>query len=157
MKYYTSIFFILLAFALVSCGSDDDICTSGEATPRMKIKFKDANNKIIRLDSLHVNVDYGDGKKSVYKVAKVDSVLIPLRVDESEFTNVYIKETYNGAESEIKLNYTTNSEYVSPACGIKKTYSNVSSSLETADPVTSIEQIQTQILNEDKTFLYLIF
>ena len=157
MKYFILIFFLILSFMVVSCGSDDDICTSGEATPRMKMKFKDTNNKIIRLDSLYVNVDYGSGKTAVFTGAKVDSALIPLRVDESDFTNIYIRRFNKGAVSEVKIGYTTKSEYVSPACGIKKVYENTTSTLVTANPVTSIEQTQTQILNEDKTHLYLIF
>ncbi len=37
--------FLILGFLLTSCENDDDVCVSGEATPRLKIKFKSADNK----------------------------------------------------------------------------------------------------------------
>lgn len=157
MKNLIRIFFLISVLMLVSCNSDDDICTSGEATPRLKMKFKDSNNKIVRLDSLYIDVDYGSGKKAVFTGAKVDSVLLPLRVDESGFTEFYVRRLKKGATSKVKMTYTTKSQYVSPACGIKKTYENVASQLVTPNPVTALEQNQTQIVNEGKTNLYLIF
>jgi len=32
---------------------DDDVCVSGEATPRMKVKFKSADGRVATLDSLY--------------------------------------------------------------------------------------------------------
>ena len=153
MKYF--LFFLLILF--VSCVSDDDICVSGEATPRMKFKFLTDEGKPKTLDSLYVSVDYASGKSLVFKQKNSDSVLIPLRVDEQQFTDVYIKQKTHGVESKIRINYTTKSEYVSPACGIKKTYENVEGELLKANPVNTIEQNQNQIINEDKTHFYLIF
>ncbi len=157
MKIFRILVCVFTAFFMFSCSSDDDICTSGEATPRMKIKFKDSNQKLIRLDSLYVDVDYGNGAVNVLKAKAIDSVLIPLRVDDTGFTEFSIRKTAKGSKSTIKVNYTSESQYVSPACGIKKLYQNVTSELKTATPVTSLEQTQTQIINESKTHLYLIF
>lgn len=142
---------------MFSCTSDDDICTSGEATPRMKLKFKTTDGKQKTLDTLYVSVDYSSGKSLIYHNKAVDSVLIPLRVDDQDYTNIYIKQRLNGPESKIRINYTTTSEYVSPACGIKRLYDNLDVALEKQDPVTSLEKNQNQIVNEDKTHLYLIF
>ena len=44
---------MILGFLLTSCENDDDVCVSGEATPRLKIKFKSADNKVLTLDSLY--------------------------------------------------------------------------------------------------------
>ncbi len=143
---------------MISCGSDDDICTSGEATPRMKIKFKNAaTGNAKTLDSLYVDVDYGNGAINVSQQRLADSTLIPLRVDENEFTEIYVHLTKNGAKSKIKVNYSTKTEYVSPACGIKKLYENLETTLSNADPVLSVENNQTSILDENKTHLYLHF
>ena len=154
MKYF--LFFILSIF-LISCVSDDDICVSGEATPRMQLKFLTDEGKPKTLDSLYVSVEYASGKSLIVKQRNSDSVLIPLRVDEQEFTDIYIKQRTHGEESKIRINYTTKSEYVSPACGIKKTYENVEGELLKTNPVNTIEQNQNQIINEDKTHFYLIF
>ena len=143
---------------LTSCENDDDVCVSGEATPRLKIKFKSADNKVLTLDSLYLDVDYGNNNVlTVVKAAKVDSALIPIRVDDAGFTELYVRKTKKGSVSKIKLNYNTTSEYVSPACGFKRLYQNLTGTLETANPVTKVELNQNQIINENKAHLYLVF
>ena len=143
---------------LTSCENDDDVCVSGEATPRLKIKFKSADNKVLTLDSLYLDVDYGNNNVlTVIKAAKVDSALIPIRVDDAGFTELYVRKTKKGSVSKIKLNYNTTSEYVSPACGFKRLYQNLTGTLETANPVTKVELNQNQIINENKAHLYLVF
>ena len=143
---------------LTSCESDDDVCVSGEATPRLKIKFKSADNKVLTLDSLYLDVDYGNNNiLTVVRAAKVDSALIPIRVDDAGFTELYVRKTKKGSVSKIKLNYNTTSEYVSPACGFKRLYQNLTGTLETANPVTKVELNQNQIINENKAHLYLVF
>lgn len=143
---------------LYSCGGDDDICESGEGTPRMKVAFKTKNDgKITTVDTLYVAVDYGSGKVDLGKLAMVDSRLIPLRVDDSPYTDVYFKTRIKGAESKVRIKYTTKSAYVSPGCGIKKSYENLTSELITPTPVLGVEDGQNQIENEDKTNLYLLF
>ena len=143
---------------LTSCENDDDVCVSGEATPRLKIKFKSADNKVLTLDSLYLDVDYGNNNiLTVVRAAKVDSALVPIRVDDAGFTELYVRKTKKGSVSKIKLNYNTTSEYVSPACGFKRLYQNLSGSLETANPVTNVELNQNQIINENKAHLYLVF
>ena len=150
--------FLILGFLLTSCESDDDVCVSGEATPRLKIKFKSADNKVLTLDSLYLDVDYGNNNiLTVVRAAKVDSALIPIRVDDAGFTELYVRKTKKGSVSKIKLNYNTTSEYVSPACGFKRLYQNLSGTLETANPVTKVELNQNQIINENKAHLYLVF
>lgn len=143
---------------LTSCENDDDVCVSGEATPRLKIKFKSADNKVLTLDSLYLDVDYGNNNVlTVVRAAKVDSALIPIRVDDAGFTELYVRKTKKGSVSKIKLNYNTTSEYVSPACGFKRLYQNLTGTLETANPVTKVELNQNQIINENKAHLYLVF
>lgn len=110
------------------------------------------------MDSLFIGVDYGMGPVAVFgSTLKTDSVLIPLRVDETPFTKIYVGTSRKAVNSEIQINYTTASEYVSPACGIKKLYQNVNAVLEVPNAVVGIEQNQTQIIDESKTHLYLLF
>lgn len=159
MALFRIIFSFILVFALFSCGSDDDICVSGEATPRVKIKFKTkATGKPRTLDSLYVSVAYGDGiRKVISGQARVDSIMIPLRVDSSAETELYFRLTKHGDSSAVKVNYTTKADYVSPACGIKKVYENVTYSLEKSNPVVGVESVQTEIINEQKTHFNLLF
>ena len=80
-----------------------------------------------------------------------------MRVDDSPYTDVYFRLADKGAESKVRINYTTKSTYVSPGCGIKKYYENLTSELTTPTPVQKLEDGQNQIENEDKTNLYLLF
>lgn len=159
MKYFK--FLILTCFLgmLFSCGGDDDICESGEGTPRMKIAFKSAESgKEVTVDSLYVAVDYGSGTKvQLGKTAMVASRLIPLRVDDAPYTDIYVKTRLNGTESKIRINYTTKATYVSPGCGIKKTYENLTTELITPTVVKKVEVDLNQIENEDKTNIFLLF
>ena len=60
MKIFRFIAFFLSFLFLVTCGSEDDICLGGEATPRVKLKFKTlATGKLKTLDSVFVKIDYG--------------------------------------------------------------------------------------------------
>lgn len=159
MKFLKIFLVSLFLISLFSCGSDDDICISGEATPRMKLKFKTkATGKIKTMDSLFVNVDYGNGPVPVIAAkTKTDSVFIPLRVDDVPFTKIYVGISKAAVTSEVKINYTTKSQYVSPACGIKKIYENVNAVLEVPNPIVEVEQNQTQITDESKTHFFLLF
>lgn len=155
MKYCFLLFFGMLF--LSSCQGDDDVCVSGEATPRMKVKFKSADGRVATLDELYIDVNYGSGLVNVIKAKSVDSAMIPLRVDNNPFTEISLRTSEKGSASKIKVTYSLKSEYVSPACGFKRLYENVGATLVTANPVIKIEQNQDQIIDENKTHFYFIF
>lgn len=160
MKYFKFLIAVCFLNLLFSCGGDDDICESGEGTPRMKVSFRNfENGKERTIDSLYVAVDYGSGKVQLGVQTKITSRVIPLRVDDAPYTDIYFRIANKGAESKIRVSYTTKPIYVSPGCGIKKTYENLNPVLDpaTTTPVQSIEAGQNFIENEDKTNLYLLF
>lgn len=160
MKYFKFLLALCFISMLLYCGADDDICESGEGTPGMKVSFLTfADKKVKTLDSLYVAVDYGSGKVQLGGLAKITSRVIPLRVDDSPYTDIYFRTENNGVESRVRVNYSTKSVYVSPGCGIKRTYENLNSVLTppTTAPVKGIEDGQNFIENEDKTNLYLLF
>lgn len=150
-------YLFLSAMLFSSCTTDSDICTSGEATPRMKVKFRDSNNKITTLDEVYIDINYGTDTVNVVSDEDIDSVYIPLRVDESTSTELLFRTSEDGPYSKIQLDYTTESEYVSPACGIKKMYYNLTGTLVQSNPVVSIQQEQTEITDESKTVFYFNF
>ena len=155
-KYLFWSWIFMLAF--VSCANEDDVCTSGEGTARMKVKFKDTNNKIVRPDTLYIDVDYGSGKVNILsKAVAPDSALIPLRVDESSFTEIYVRKRKAGPTAKVKINYGIKSQYVSPACGIKRLYEGLTTELSTSNPVVGTQVNLTEISDENKTHVYLIF
>lgn len=156
MKYFKFIIFILALSTVISCGGDDDICESGEGTPRMKISFR-KGNQISVLDSIKIYADLGTGIIDLGWKLKVDSVFVPLRVDDSPFTDIYVKTTTQEDSTRVRINYTTKSIYVSPGCGVKRNYENVNSVLSTPNSLKSVEQGQNFIENEDKTNLFFNF
>ncbi len=158
-KFRTVFAALLVSVFMLSCGNDDDICTSGEATPRMKIKFKTAaTGKLRTLDTLHVAVDYGDGPVAVLaNNFNTDSAMIPLRVDEHPYTDIFVKTTSQGNASQVRIHYTTKNQYVSPACGVKRLYETLDATVQVPNPVVSTEKNQNEILDENKTHLFLLF
>lgn len=156
MKYFKFIIFIVALSSVISCGGDDDICESGEGTPRMKIALK-KDNKISTLDSIKIYADLGTSVIDLGWKLKVDSVFVPLRVDDSPFTDIYVQTTTQEDSTRVRINYTTKSIYVSPGCGVKRNYENVNSVLSTPNSLKSVEQGQNFIENEDKTNLFFNF
>ena len=154
-KVFKCIFLFSCLGIVVSCGGDDDICESGEGTPRMKVKFRNIGNQLKKVDSIYLRVDYGNRIVDFGKTANADSLLIPLRVDDSPYTDIYFKTRKKEIESKVRGNYSTSSSYVSPGCGLKKTYQNVNSQLTIPGLVTAVANGQNFIENEDKTNLFL--
>ncbi|PWN69939.1 hypothetical protein C1631_007965 [Chryseobacterium phosphatilyticum] len=158
MKYFKILILACFLGMLFSCGGDDDICESGEGTPRIRVAFRNADGKEITVDSLYVAVDYGTGAiVDLGKTANNSSRLIPLRVDDVPYTDLYFKTRIKGPQSKVRVGYTTKSAYVSPGCGIKKTYENLTSELITPNVVKKVELGLNQIENENKTNLFLLF
>lgn len=156
MKYLKFILFFFALSSINSCGGDDDICDSGEGTPRIKIMFK-KQDKIADVDSIRVYADLGTNMIDLGWKTAVDSVFVPLRVDDSAFTDLYVKTTTQEDSTRVRVNYTTKSIYVSPGCGVKRNYENVNSVLSTPNSLKSVEQGQNFIENEDKTNLFFNF
>lgn len=156
MKFSLRFLLLIFSFTLLSCGSEDDICLSSEGTPRIKMKFKDSNGKLLLRQNLTFKINYGEEVKT-FTATSADSVLLPLRIDESNFTDIEIGSAASGPFSQLRVNYDTKSEYVSPACGIRRLYENINANISGAGPVKSVETNQTSVTDENKTHLYLIF
>lgn len=152
-------FFLSFILLLVSCGSDDDICLSGESTPRLTVSFQDVTeNKFIALDSLYIDVDYGNGTpRNILTQAKVTSATIPLRIDNNPYTDVYFHTTKAGNKSKIRVSYDLKPIYVSPACGFKQNYENLKAELLQSNPVLNIQPNHTSLTDESKVNFYLRF
>lgn len=151
-------FFLSFMMLLTSCGSDDDICLGEESTPRMKVKFRNANNQLMQMDSLYVDVNYGKTVDTNILVGvRVDSIFVPLRIDDSPYTDLYVRRRKNEAKSKIRIHYDSKPIYVSPPCGFKKNYENLSAELLETGPVQSIQSNQTSLTDETSINFYLRF
>lgn len=148
--------FLLL---LTSCGGDDDICLGTESTPRLKLKFRNhATNSLTTIDTLYVDVDYGKEKlTNIIYAANIDSVFVPLRIDDSPYTDVYFRTRRGQAGSKLRVSYDKKSIYVSPACGFKINYDNLKADLLQANPVLSFQTNNTNLTDEKSINFYLRF
>jgi len=163
MKYFKLAFYILPAFILlftfIACDQENDICTE-EGTPRMKVKFKKAE-KLFTADSITIKVltSQTNTLDLIMNANNVDSVFIPLKINGDGFTDILVKL---GSDSDInyskvQIKYTEKLEYVSPGCGMRKIYNNISGNIIDINQVTGIEINSKEINNENTTALYLIF
>lgn len=143
---------------LISCGSDDDICLSSESTPRLKMRFRNADGALVRLDSLYVDVNY-DGKtyKNIITQANVDSIRIPLRIDDSPYTDVRFRLRKREDTSNVRISYDKKAIYVSPACGFKINFENMKAELIKSSPVMEVQPNSTSLNNESQINFYLRF
>ena len=160
MKNLILVFGFLLL--LNSCGSDDDICLNSDSTPRLKFKFKVPNtdsNQLATIDTLYVDVDYGKATlTSIIKAQqKVDSIYVPMRVDDVPYTDIYFRTRKAGPRSKLRVSYTTKKIYVSPACGYKINYENLNAELLEKNPVQIVESNQNSLTNESRINFYLRF
>jgi len=152
------LYFLSFLMILASCGSDDDICLSSDSTPRLKIKFRDADNRLRRLDSLYVDVNYGNnGYKNILSQSNVDSIFIPFRIDENPYTDVRFRLRKRGDTSSVRFSYDTKKIYVSPACGFKINYENLNAELLESNPVQTIESNYTSLTDESRINFYMRF
>lgn len=157
MKNLLWIFGLMLL--LTSCGSDDDICLGEESTPRLKLFFRNANSQTITLDTLYVDVDYGKDSLTniITAAANQDSVMVPMRIDDSPYTDIYIKQRLAGPRSKVRITYDKKAIYVSPACGFKINYENLTGTVLESNPVQSIQTINTSLTDENSINFYLRF
>lgn len=158
MRAFTFLPYLLsLALLLTSCAQDSDICTEG-GTPRMKVKFK-KDGKLYTVPQLFVGILYQNDTLDISKndTLNVDSLFIPLKVNGEGFTDILVKTDKTGPTSKIRINYKESSEYVSPGCGIRKIYDEVSANLTTPNPIITLESNVNKIHDENTTVFYFGF
>ncbi len=155
MKIKSIILWMLLFITFFSC-ERDDICID-PTTPKVIVKFQDAlnhqnvksvNKLKIEIDSLGVFIPFGE-------VKSVDSILIPLRIDQ-DITKIRV--TKNAGESteisdDWNLVYQRELRFVSRSCGYKTIFLNTENQSNTTNWMQEVEIIYQNIENEKKTHI----
>ncbi|MDT8347070.1 MAG: DUF6452 family protein [Flavobacteriaceae bacterium] len=138
----------LLVGLFVSC-ERDDICDEGQiVTPRLILTFQDAQNPFDRkaVNNLLVNELLTD--VVVFPTASVDSIAIPLRLDDNETIFRFIKDN-NAATPSINVvafTYDIDQLFINRACGFRGIYTNLVGSFTQ----TGSNWIQNIIVVEDR-------
>ncbi len=168
MKRYSLIF---LGIVLVFIGCQrSDICTSGEpSTPRLVVKFFDANHPTRVKTVTNFNVKEINATDYYFSEPVNDTIAaIPLRTGHSSTTyRVVINQGDSLAPTSatlvdtLRFTYTAEEIYVSRACGFRDQFSNFNTTLDQTPDSTWIKNIRVPqpdtIKNEKTAHLYIYF
>jgi hypothetical protein len=153
MKFLKSLLLILCAFFIVTNCEKDDICANTTlTTPRMVINFKDivVQENLKTVNNLLVQGVGNDEVLSDYNNVDVSEILLPLKIDVPNIEIITQYELFkdfdevddNGTPDDpsddielansdiITISYVVREIYVSPACGFKVQFENVSVTVE---------------------------
>ncbi len=142
-RFLTFIFILSLFFS--SC-ENEDICLQ-EGTPFVIITFYDKDNpqekKVV--ESLTINSqDFGDYIQN----RSTDSIAIPMNLNLSE--TPYLFQSGENQDN-LVFNYVREPEYISRSCGFKTTFTEFSLDLNNPSWISSIEILNTDIIDEAST------
>ena len=149
--------FLLCMFLIAGC-EPDDICIEGiSGTPQLIIVFYDNDNpdQAKEVSGLQVK---GMGKEELLYDGTTDSIAIPLKIKENSSSFSFISTDNNTIFEELlRVDYTTNDEFISRACGFKTSYKNISiSHLNSAAWIKNIKIITDSISNINKAHVKIL-
>jgi hypothetical protein len=151
-----AIFFSIIT--LISC-EEDDVCV-GEGTPFLTVVFRNPLNTVNYADSLSIfeskTPDFTDADTIYYKEI-TDSVKLPLGGLNDDVSYFKIMRRSNPDTDVLKVNYNSQSSYVSKACGYRITYEGLE--YETSHNLIEylIPDESNGLEDESKTNLYVIY
>lgn len=149
----------IIGIILYSC-QDDDVCLDA-STPYLSFEFVNSNNDSLVLDSLYIDIKKSDGTFSnILKSGNIYKGKIPLGDETQGQSTFYFYYTHNAPDSEkdiINVTYSTTSEYISKACGFKLNYHNLNFNLQQPYSIQSLTPLTTDITDESKTNLHIVY
>ncbi|MFD2540995.1 DUF6452 family protein [Lacinutrix gracilariae] len=131
---------VIIAFvAFLSCERDDICSDDTSTTSRLFIQFYNSANTENVKNAFKLRIQ-GVGNEEVlsdYNIVTANSIYLPLKTTETSTQFVLHKDyvlnddgTTEGNADTITINYATELEYVSKACGYKTVFENVTISVE---------------------------
>ena len=148
--------FLVIILFIIAC-EDDEICLE-ELSPRLNVEFIDSVGERQSLDSIFVSILTSDDlsrKITSIDSANVDSLLIPLTDLSNPLRLIFVRST-GGLADTITINYTENIEYISKACGFKRTLTDLSFG-HTSNQIININTNQSSLIDEQETHLSITY
>lgn len=137
------LFFIFLIFIIFSACEKDDFCIQNPITPKLIVRFYDANNRET-LKEVNTFYVWAEGKDSLFSDISTDSLVIPLNRLSTETIYNFSK---NNVVNQFTVQYTPQDEYVSRSCGFKVIFNDLRISSDntwitdfTPENLTTIDQ-----------------
>lgn len=149
-KIVQSFLFFLLIMSLGSC-EVDDICTETVLTPKLIIRFYDADDTAL-LKSVEGIYVWAENKDSLYVNTSVDSIALPLNTQAT--TTKYLLST-NSVVDTLYLHYTNQEIYVSRSCGYKYNFILQEETDLSNEWISSFETMETPQIIENEQAAHL--
>ena len=148
-KNCSLLFTIVMAAFFVSCEPDDVCASSTPTTPKLILRFYDAENpnEPKTVENLAIQ---GIENELIYSISTVDSLAVPLKSQSTSTSFALTKNYSNSTDQEqsedqitnqINFIYTVEEIYVSRACGFKAQYELTEASIE-PDSETWIQNLE---------------
>lgn len=138
-------FLLLVCVLLIGFACEkDDICVE-DITPKLIVRFYDANDPTTTKDVNSLNV-WVTGKDTIISNQTLDSIAIPLDVNALQTVYNFRSESLVDI---LTINYTVNEVYVSRSCGFIANYDGLNVG-NTGNWIQSVQVISTTIDNENE-------
>ena len=150
MKKSYVVLFIGFILSFLSC-EVDDICLE-PTTPKLIIRFYDVANPTVKKSVSNLNV-WIDGKDSIFKNKKTDSISIPLNIalDMTKY-----KFSASNLVDEITYSYQRNEIFVSRSCGYKFVFQNFNASSSSSNWIKQMIIINPAVENEKNAHIKIL-
>ena len=166
MNRYRYLLFIILGILLFGACEKDDICVDGD-TPLLILRFYDAQNPETpkSVSSLRiVGLGQEDPVNTFSDRSSLDSVGIPLRIDQTETQFILILDSADEEDAEtgnidtLSFQYTTSEVFVSRACGFVANIEELNSTLttDTDNWIQSIEISNPSVIKLDSAHVKIL-
>ena len=148
------IFIVLAVVSLFISGCEkDDFCTQNPVTPKLILRFYDANSvldlkKVERFSGIEISKT-----DSLFRNLNIDSIAIPLNPMENKTIYTFKSNTVSGNIADNKtatltINYNIKEDYISRSCGFRVLYSDLVLSVDNgwilSISPTTLENINSQ-------------
>lgn len=162
MRKWIGIAVWAVLIGVVSCEADD-FCEKNTLTPRLVVRFYDANRPS-RLKNVTKVWVIGEGKNTaLYSGETTDSIVLPLKINEKEtiysiWSNASLNEQgrLSGDEVRLKLSYNPQEIFVSKACGYEVNFYQLKAKIEPDSGwVKSVKIKSDEVLHENKAHLFI--
>lgn len=158
MNKWILIFVLLSGSIILSSCEEDDICV-GEGTPNLTVVFRNDFNSQNLQDTLTIHasntIDF-ENSYLIYDKVFSDSLKLPLGGLNEEVIYYKIQRRSNSVSDILKVDYQSNTEYVSKACGFRLIYEGLQYQTTQNYINYLIPNESNELKDETKTDLYIV-
>ncbi|MDO4782917.1 MAG: DUF6452 family protein [Capnocytophaga felis] len=164
-RFILPIIVLVLMLMIFGACESDDLCDRPVNTPRLVVRFHDAND-VSSAKPVNNMIVYGKDSNLILTNATTDSIVLPLKIETLSTTFVMVSDAvYDTASSTITsgnvatvtFTYGVEEEFVSKACGFRVVYNTLKASVENSNDswIKSVNVKNTNVKNESSAQIHL--